>query len=117
MYTYTRTSAHTCTSCTLILACQALAYKVAAGSQLGAKLCGKAMDMVTSDDVRESIQNLIKKLSKTKITQLNVDSIMLQMTEVTRDMLMKAPSQKRQVVLTYRGLEITMSVANVMEET
>ena len=27
------------------------------------------MDMVTSDDVRESIQNLIQQLSKTKITQ------------------------------------------------
>ena len=111
MYTYT----YTCTSCILILACQTLAYKVTTGSQLGARLFGKAMDMVTSDDVRESIQNLIQQLSKTKITQQSVDSIMVQMTEVTRDMSMKALSQKRQVVLTYRGLDITMSVTNVME--
>ena len=75
------------------------------------------MDMVTSDSVRESIVNLIKKLSKTKITQQNVDAIMVQMTEVTKDMSMKALSQKRSAVLTYRGLEITMSVTNVMEET
>ena len=73
--------------------------------------------MVTSDSVRESIVNLIKKLSKTKITQQNVDAIMVQMTEVTKDMSMKALSQKRSAVLTYRGLEITMSVTNVMEET
>ena len=75
------------------------------------------MDMVTSDSVRESIVNLIKKLSKTKITQQDVDAIMVQMTEVTKNMSMKALSQKRSVVLTYRGLEITMSVTNVMEET
>ena len=75
------------------------------------------MDMVTSDSVRESIVNLIKKLSKTKITQQDVDAIMVQMTEVTKDMSMKALSQKRSAVLTYRGLEITMSVTNVMEET
>ena len=74
------------------------------------------MDMVTSDSVRESIVNLIKKLSKTKITQQDVDAIMVQMTEVTKNMSMKALSQKRSVVLTYRGLEITMSVTNVMEE-
>ena len=117
MYTYTHTYTYTCTSCILTLACQTLAYKVTAGSQLGAKLFGKAMDMVTSDSVRESIVNLIKKLSKTKIIQQNVDAIMVQMTEVTKDMSMKALSQKRSAVLTYRGLEITMSVTNVMEET
>jgi hypothetical protein len=117
MYTYTHTYTYTCTSCILTLACQTLAYKVTAGSQLGAKLFGKAMDMVTSDSVRESIVNLIKKLSKTKITQQDVDAIMVQMTEVTKNMSMKALSQKRSVVLTYRGLEITMSVTNVMEET
>ena len=116
MYTYSYTYSYTCTSCIHALAFQTLAYKVTAGSQLGAKLFGQAQDMVTSQDVRLAIQDLIKQLPKTKITQQDVDSIMVQMTEVSKNMTMKALSQKRKVVLTYRGLDITMSVTNVMEE-
>jgi len=91
--------------------------KVTSGSQLGARLFGKAMDMVTSQAVRDAIQDLIHQLPKSKITQKNVDNIMDKISEVTKDMSMKALSQKRIVHLNYRGLEVTLSVTNVMEET
>jgi len=91
--------------------------KITSGSQLGARLFGKAMDMVTSQAVRDAIQELIGKLPKSTITQKDVDNIMDKLTEVTKDMSMKALTQKRQVLLNYRGLEVTIVVTNVMEET